>query len=88
MELYPENFGGDLKVITKRNFLHHVEESCRPLSWGERVKIAVGVFRGLKYLHDNNIIHGSIKPSNILLNHDFEPMVILIAWKPSYILSV
>ncbi|KAF7833626.1 Proline-rich receptor-like protein kinase PERK2 [Senna tora] len=50
-------------------------ESCRPLSWRERVKVAVGLSRGLKYLHHNNIIHGSIKPSNILLNHDFEPML-------------
>ncbi|KAL2322293.1 hypothetical protein Fmac_026672 [Flemingia macrophylla] len=50
-------------------------ESGRSLTWGERVKIAIGVARGLKYLHENNIIHGRIKPSNIFLNHDFKPLV-------------
>ncbi|RDX86986.1 Proline-rich receptor-like protein kinase PERK8, partial [Mucuna pruriens] len=50
-------------------------ESGRSLSWGERVKVAVGVARGLKYLHESNIIHGGIKPSNILLNHEFKPLV-------------
>ncbi|XP_029128199.1 uncharacterized protein LOC114916182 [Cajanus cajan] len=49
--------------------------SGRSLTWGERVKVAIGVARGLKYLHENNIIHGRIKPSNILLNHDFKPLV-------------
>ncbi|XP_054792601.1 uncharacterized protein LOC129298241 [Prosopis cineraria] len=49
--------------------------SCRSLTWRERVKVAIGASRGLKYLHDINIIHGSIKPSNILLTHEFEPLL-------------
>ena len=40
------------------------------------MKVAIGTARGLKYLHGNNIIHGSIKPSNILLTHDFGPLVL------------
>ncbi|CAJ1965442.1 unnamed protein product, partial [Sphenostylis stenocarpa] len=47
----------------------------RSLTWRERMKVAIGVARGLKYLHENNIVHGGIKPSNILLNHDFNPLV-------------
>lgn len=42
------------------------------------MKVAIGVARGLKYLHENNIVHGGIKPSNILLNHEFKPMVLYL----------
>ncbi|XP_028791847.1 proline-rich receptor-like protein kinase PERK8, partial [Neltuma alba] len=54
---------------------HLSGQSCRSLTWRERVKIAIGLSRGLKYLHEKNTIHGSIKPSNILLTHDFEALV-------------
>ncbi|KAL5077817.1 hypothetical protein RYX36_016801 [Vicia faba] len=50
-------------------------ENCRKLAWSERLRVAIGLSRGLKYLHDNNIIHGNIKPSNILLTHDFKPLL-------------
>ncbi|KAK7306806.1 hypothetical protein VNO77_44765 [Canavalia gladiata] len=51
------------------------KESCRPLAWMERERVAIGLARGLKYLHDNNIVHGNIKASNILLTHDFKPLI-------------
>ncbi|KAK7259935.1 hypothetical protein RIF29_25562 [Crotalaria pallida] len=54
---------------------HLSKESSRTLTWRERVKVAIGLSRGLKYLHENNIIHGNIKPSNILLTHDFNPLL-------------
>ncbi|CAM6034686.1 unnamed protein product [Sphagnum compactum] len=44
------------------------------LSWDRRFSIALGVVMGLEYLHEHNIppiIHGKIKPSNILLDSDF-----------------
>ncbi|XP_058788344.1 uncharacterized protein LOC131662540 [Vicia villosa] len=50
-------------------------ESCKKLTWSERLRVAIGLSRGLKYLHDNNIIHGNIKPSNILLAHDLKPLL-------------
>ncbi|KAK9988472.1 hypothetical protein SO802_028711 [Lithocarpus litseifolius] len=40
-----------------------------------RVKIAKGVARGLAYIHDKKHVHGNIKPSNILLNSDMEPII-------------
>lgn len=45
------------------------------LSWESRLRIARGVARGLAYLHDKKFLHGNLKPSNILLSADLEPMI-------------
>ena len=50
------------------------------LEWSARRKIAVGAARGLRYLHEECrvgcIVHRDMRPNNILLTHDFEPLVI------------
>lgn len=50
-----------------------------PLEWSARQKIAVGAARGLRYLHEECrvgcIVHRDMRPNNILLTHDFEPLV-------------
>ncbi|KAJ1270695.1 hypothetical protein BS78_06G071400 [Paspalum vaginatum] len=46
------------------------------LSWSTRYQIAIGVARGLSYLHESChecIIHCDIKPENILLDESFIP---------------
>ncbi|CAL4971088.1 unnamed protein product [Urochloa decumbens] len=48
------------------------------LSWPERFRIAVGVARGLQYLHEECrecIIHCDVKPENILLDAGLVPKV-------------
>ncbi|CAD6219940.1 unnamed protein product [Miscanthus lutarioriparius] len=45
------------------------------LGWSARLRIARGVARGLAYLHDKKWVHGNVKPSNILLNADMEPLL-------------
>ena len=45
-----------------------------PLDWTTRIKIAVGVARGLAYIHHQcktqKLIHGNIKSTNVLLDKD------------------
>jgi len=48
------------------------------LRWSTRYQIALGVARGLAYLHENCrdcIIHCDIKPENILLSESFVPKI-------------
>ncbi|XP_040371442.1 LEAF RUST 10 DISEASE-RESISTANCE LOCUS RECEPTOR-LIKE PROTEIN KINASE-like 2.4 isoform X2 [Rosa chinensis] len=63
------------------NFIHKqgsdVNANCR-LEWKTLSEIAVGIARGLEYLHrgcNTRILHFDIKPQNILLDKDFCPKV-------------
>ncbi|KAD1976352.1 hypothetical protein E3N88_42074 [Mikania micrantha] len=60
-----------------------------PLEWSARQKIAVGAALGLRYLHEECrvgcIVHRDMRPNNILITHDFEPLVGdfgLARWQP------
>lgn len=59
------------------------------LDWPIRYKIAIGVARGLHYLHKcckRRIIHRDIKASNVLLGPDYEPQITdfgLAKWLPN-----
>ncbi|XP_017238693.1 inactive protein kinase SELMODRAFT_444075 isoform X2 [Daucus carota subsp. sativus] len=59
------------------------------IKWSARQRIAVGAARGLRYLHEECrvgcIVHRDMRPNNILLTHDFEPLVGdfgLAKWQP------
>ena len=48
------------------------------LGWDKLYKIAIGIARGLEYLHhscNTRIVHFDIKPQNILLDKDFCPKI-------------
>lgn len=56
--------------------IHLFQSSGTLLNWGTRYHIALGVARGLSYLHEgcrDCIIHCDIKPQNILLDASFLP---------------
>ncbi|XP_042455697.1 inactive protein kinase SELMODRAFT_444075-like [Zingiber officinale] len=66
-----------------------------PLEWSSRQKIALGAARGLRYLHEECrvgcIVHRDMRPNNILITHDFEPLVGdfgLARWQPDGYLGV
>lgn len=53
-----------------------VRENQLQLGWEVRHRIAVGVIKGLRYLHFDcspRILHYDLKPANILLDEEFEP---------------
>ncbi|XP_076881729.1 putative serine/threonine-protein kinase CST [Bidens hawaiensis] len=53
--------------------MHLFSEDAEPLPWDTRIKIALGVARGLAFLHttENNVICRDVKCSNILLDEDY-----------------
>ncbi|XP_015958238.1 receptor-like kinase TMK4 [Arachis duranensis] len=54
------------------------ELGCAPLTWKQRVAIALDVARGVEYLHSlaqQSFIHRDLKPSNILLGDDMRAKV-------------
>ncbi|KQK02582.1 hypothetical protein BRADI_2g02477v3 [Brachypodium distachyon] len=54
------------------------ESSKLAIGWEMFLKIAIGIARGLEYLHqgcNTRIIHFDIKPNNILLDHEFSPKI-------------
>lgn len=56
--------------------MNRVRENQLQLSWEVRLRIAVGVIKGLRYLHFSctpQILHYNLKPRNVMLDAEFEP---------------
>ncbi|KAL9242045.1 hypothetical protein vseg_016088 [Gypsophila vaccaria] len=66
-------------ICNKSLDYHLYGRSCKILEWSARHKIAIGAARGLRYLHEECrvgcIVHRDMRPNNILLTHDYEPLV-------------
>ncbi|XP_061337802.1 probable serine/threonine-protein kinase At1g01540 [Gastrolobium bilobum] len=60
------------------HWLHEFPGQISPLTWTRRLNIIHGVAKGLVYLHEEvepKILHGRIKSSNILLDHQWNPKI-------------
>ncbi|XP_058101959.1 rust resistance kinase Lr10-like [Magnolia sinica] len=58
------------------NFIFSADAKNPLLSWEKLKYIAIGIARGIEYLHqgcDQRILHFDIKPHTILLDHNFNP---------------
>nr|GEU96654.1 phloem protein 2-like protein [Tanacetum cinerariifolium] len=55
----------------------HLHKST--LTWGLRLKISIGVAKGLNHIHSfeegQNTVHGDVKSSKILLDHDWKATI-------------
>ncbi|KAK6124383.1 hypothetical protein DH2020_041876 [Rehmannia glutinosa] len=64
-------FGGMLSLDF---YLHQNPDGAALLDWSRRLRIAAGAARGIEYLHEMvspPIVHGCVKPSNILVDVKF-----------------
>ncbi|KAL6984002.1 non-specific serine,threonine protein kinase [Sarracenia purpurea var. burkii] len=69
--VYAYMAGGSLEDAMNR-----VRENQLQLNWELRLRIAVGIIKGLQYLHFSctpRVLHYNLKPSNVMLDAEFEP---------------
>ncbi|XP_010242454.2 PREDICTED: probably inactive leucine-rich repeat receptor-like protein kinase At5g48380 [Nelumbo nucifera] len=58
------------------DLLHPEEANGKAIEWPQRLRIGIGLARGLAWLHyncDNRIVHRNISSKSILLDENFEP---------------
>ncbi|KAG6499862.1 rust resistance kinase Lr10-like [Zingiber officinale] len=64
--------------LEKYIFLGQDKGSNKPFNMEKLLNIAIGIARGIKYLHqgcEQRILHFDIKPHNILLDHQLNPKI-------------
>lgn len=54
---------------------NYISDMFHGLEWRKRYQIIRGICEGLRYLHDENVLHLDLKPSNILLDHNLVPKI-------------
>ncbi|KAL9173119.1 hypothetical protein ABFS82_03G092500 [Erythranthe guttata] len=67
------------RICNKSLNWHLFENTSCVMEWHRRYAVAIGTAKGLRFLHEecrgSPIVHRDMRPSNILLTHDFVPML-------------
>jgi serine/threonine protein kinase len=59
----------------KGSLYEYITDKSRGLRWRDRYQIIRGICQGLHYLHQKNIVHLDLNPTNILLDHNLVPKI-------------
>lgn len=65
-----------LEYLPKGSLATYIKDASGGLGWTTRYRIIKGICEGLHYLHNINIMHLDLKPSNILMNNNMIPKII------------
>uniref|UniRef100_A0A0D9XCN0 non-specific serine/threonine protein kinase n=1 Tax=Leersia perrieri TaxID=77586 RepID=A0A0D9XCN0_9ORYZ len=61
-------------LVPEGSLDNHIYKNARVLTWAERYNIIIGLGSALRYLHqewEQCVVHGDIKPSNIMLDSSY-----------------
>lgn len=76
--IYEFLLNGSLEKYIHNKVVSKSKTSTPSLSWEKLYEIAIGIARGLEYLHkgcNTRILHFDIKPHNILLDETYRPKI-------------
>ncbi|CAB5356662.1 unnamed protein product [Rhizophagus irregularis] len=59
-----------LEYVNNGNLRDFLKENFDSLQWENKIRMALDITRGLKYLHSKNIIHKNLNSNNILVDDD------------------
>ncbi|KAG0241638.1 hypothetical protein BGW41_005654 [Actinomortierella wolfii] len=59
--------------LAEKGSLSDVITSDEPLDWPTKTQIANQITRGIEYLHYNDVLHGFLKSSNVILTESMKP---------------
>lgn len=63
-----------MKLMPKGN-LYDLLHGKEKLTWKVRYKLMIGIAKGVKYLHENGIVHRDLKSFNILIGKNHRPKI-------------